>query len=130
MTKKKSNSAHNNFIEPTVKNIEGQPWTKDNDFICNSMRKSIKEKGLRNRYAIVFSQQAVEKVFFLSLRAKRSNLAFNKINGLEIASSHKLLFAMTCNEFFNSLSRADPLELSYETLLQTVACLGPCASVV
>jgi hypothetical protein len=29
-------------------------------------------------------EQPVEKVFFLSLRAKRGNLAFNKINGLEI----------------------------------------------
>jgi len=35
----------------------------------------------------VNSFQPVEKVFFLSLRAKRGNLAFNKINGLEIASS-------------------------------------------
>jgi hypothetical protein len=43
--------------------------------------------------------QAVEKVFLLSLRAKRGNLAFNEINGLEIASSQKLLLAMTCDEF-------------------------------
>jgi len=56
----------------------------------------------------VNDQQAVEKVFFLSLRAKRGNLAFNKINGLEIASSQKLLLAMTCDDFFDSLSRADP----------------------
>ncbi|MFZ3138388.1 MAG: hypothetical protein WA126_13475, partial [Thermodesulfovibrionales bacterium] len=41
-------------------------------------------------------------------RAKRGNLAFNKINRLEIASSQKLLLAMTCDGFFNSLSRADP----------------------
>ncbi|MBM4146937.1 MAG: hypothetical protein FJ240_11830 [Nitrospira sp.] len=56
----------------------------------------------------VNKQQAVEKVFFLSLRAKRSNLAFNKINGLEIASSQKLLLAMTCDEFFNSLASLTP----------------------
>ncbi len=56
----------------------------------------------------VNSKQPVEKVFFLSLRAKRGNLAFNKINGLEIASSQKLLLAMTCDGFFHSLSRADP----------------------
>jgi hypothetical protein len=59
------------------------------------------------------SQQAVEKLFFLSLRAKRGNLAFNKINGLEIASSQKLLLAMTCGGFFNSLSRSDPKTLFY-----------------
>jgi hypothetical protein len=53
-------------------------------------------------------QQPVEKVFFLSLRAKRGNLAFNKIDGLEIASSQKLLLAMTCEGFFNTLSGADP----------------------
>jgi hypothetical protein len=53
-------------------------------------------------------QQPVEKVFFLSLRAKRGNLAFNKINGLEIASPQKLLLAMTCDGFFNSLTRPDP----------------------
>ena len=47
--------------------------------------------------------EAVEKVFFLSLRAKRGNLAFNKISGLEIASSQELLLAMTCDEFFNKL---------------------------
>jgi hypothetical protein len=51
----------------------------------------------------VNNEQAVEKVFFLSLRGKRGNLAFNEINGLEIASSQKLLLAMTCDEFFNSL---------------------------
>ena len=51
--------------------------------------------------------QAVEKVFFLSLRAKRDNLAFNKINGLEIASSQKLLLAMTYDEFFNTLLSSD-----------------------
>ncbi|MFZ3138556.1 MAG: hypothetical protein WA126_14325 [Thermodesulfovibrionales bacterium] len=53
-------------------------------------------------------EQSVEKVFFLSLRAKRGNLAFNKINGLEIASSQKLLLAMTCDEFFNSLGKSRP----------------------
>jgi hypothetical protein len=54
-------------------------------------------------------KQPVEKVFFLSLRAKRGNLAFNKINGLEIASSQKLLLAMTCDGFFNRLERIDPM---------------------
>jgi len=43
------------------------------------------------------------------LRAKRGNLAFNKINGLEIASSQKLLLAMTCDGFFNSLFAIDIL---------------------
>jgi hypothetical protein len=52
---------------------------------------------------LVNNEQPVEKVFFLSLRAKRGNLAFNKINGLEIASSQKLLLAMTCDGFFNRL---------------------------
>jgi len=55
------------------------------------------------RFTLVNNEQPVEKVFFLSLRAKRGNLAFNKINGLEIASSQKLLLAMTCDGFFNSL---------------------------
>ncbi|OHE57809.1 MAG: hypothetical protein A2Z47_01425 [Thermodesulfovibrio sp. RBG_19FT_COMBO_42_12] len=53
--------------------------------------------------------EKINKVFGRSLRAKRGNLAFNKINGLEIASSQKLLLAMTCDGFFNSLSKADPI---------------------
>lgn len=55
---------------------------------------------------VMGSGLAVEKVFFLSLRAKRGNLAFNKIKGLEIASSSRKLsglLAMTCDGFFNSL---------------------------
>ncbi len=67
--------------------------------------------GERIKVNNVIDQQPVEKVFFLSLRAKRGNLVFNKINGLEITSSQKLLLAMTCNGFFNSLSRADPIDL-------------------
>jgi len=64
---------------------------------------------LYNGNVRVRSTQPVEKVFFLSLRAKRDNLAFNKINGLEIASSQKLLLAMTCDRFFNSLYTFDKI---------------------
>jgi len=70
------------------------------------MKKQEKRERLREGGN---SLQPVEKVFFLSLRAKRGNLAFNKINGLEIASSQKLLLAMTCDGFFNSLLTIDIL---------------------
>jgi hypothetical protein len=59
----------------------------------------------------VKKQQPVEKVLFLSLRAKRGNLAFNKGDWLEIASSSRMLsglLAMTCDGFFNSLTRSAP----------------------
>jgi hypothetical protein len=49
-------------------------------------------------------QQAAEKGFFLSLRAKRGNPASDEINRSEIASSQKLLLAMTIQEFFSTLS--------------------------
>jgi hypothetical protein len=45
----------------------------------------------------------VEKVFLLSLRAQRSNLAVKQINKFEIAASQKTLLAMTLPTFFNSL---------------------------